>query len=170
MRMKHLAATLILVFSSSSPLLFASAEAELEANLADALRLKKGTTERVGDARKAVRAYAKSGHLDTKADIRADYTDYYLLKKPATLMGHTLVVLEEEYMIRNVGCCVSPGLGLTLKLAGSPAGLEEFAKNNGCKLATGVDPVADLKTVGIRSGLPKADYATLSCRERDAGS
>ncbi len=166
--MKRIAAALAAIVLIASPTLRAAADASPEATLADALRLKKGTTDRLGSARAAIKRYAGAGLIGAKADARADYTDYYQLKKPATFMGHTLVVLEEEYMTRNVGCCVSPGLGLTVQLAGGGGNLETFAKQNGCKLATGVDPVADLKSVGIKSMLPKGSYATLSCRERDA--
>ena len=166
--MKNFAAALSAAIISASFPALAAGDTALEKSLTDALRLKPGTSERVGKSGAAIKAYAKAGFIGTKADKRADYTDYHLLKKPAPFMGHTLVVLEQEYMVKNVGCCVSPGLGLTVKLVGGAGNLEAFAKQNGCKLSTGVDPVADLKAVGIKATLPPASYATLSCRERDA--
>jgi len=166
--MKKSAIALLLALLVTSFPSFSSGDVALEKSLTEALRLKQGTSERMGKSDVAIKAYAKAGFIGTKADKRADYTDYHLLKKPAPFMGHTLVVLEQEYMVKNVGCCVSPGLGLTVKLVGGAGNLEAFAKQNGCKLSTGVDPVADLKAVGIKATLPPASYATLSCRERDA--
>ena len=61
----------------------------------------------------------QAGYIDNKPNLRADYTDYYLLNKPARFMGHELVMIEEEYMSRYIGCCVSPGAGLSVKVSGS---------------------------------------------------
>lgn len=143
-------------------------DAALESGLAQALRLDRRTQERVGDSGRAIRAYMKEGVLSRRPNQRLDYTDYYLVKKPATFMGHALVMVEEEYMAAYVGCCVSPGMGITLKVSGPTVALEKFAEDNGCSFDGQADPRGVLKSMGVRaSHLPRGRYVALSCRERD---
>jgi len=142
-------------------------EPALERGLLDAMRLKPGTSERSAKSGPMIMAYVQGGYLDLKPNQREDYTDYRLFKKPAQLMGHTLMLVEEEYMARHIGCCVSEGLGVTVQVVGSTDQLEKFAEQNGCSFAEQVDLAAELKGIGINARIPKAKYATLSCRERD---
>lgn len=142
--------------------------AELETGLAQAMHLKKETTERVGTSGQAIQAYMHAGLIDSKPNQRADYTDYYLLNKPARFMGHELVMIEEEYMSRWIGCCVSPGAGLSVKVSGSLKPLEQFSRAHRCSLNDNADLQGELASLGIRRKLPPGRYATLSCRERDA--
>lgn len=143
-------------------------EQELENGLIGALRLKKGTTERIGDSGKAIQAYMREGLVDKKPNRRADYTDYYLLKRPAKFMGHELVLIEEEYMSRYVGCCVSPGVGISVRVNGNTKNLERFAEANKCSFVDQVDLQAELSGFRIKASLPPGNYVSLSCRERDA--
>jgi hypothetical protein len=140
----------------------------LESGLAHAMQLKKGTNERIGTSGAAIQAYMQAGYLDAKPNLRADYTDYYLLKKPVPFMGHELVMIEEEYMSRWIGCCVSPGAGLSVKVSGSLKPLEQFARVHRCSLNDNSDLQGELASLGIRHKLAPGRYATLSCRERDA--
>lgn len=142
--------------------------AELETGLAQAMHLKKETTERVGTSGQAIQAYMHAGLIDSKPNQRADYTDYYLLNKAARFMGHELVMIEEEYMSRWIGCCVSPGAGLSVKVSGSLKPLEQFSRAHRCSLNDNADLQGELASLGIRRKLPPGRYATLSCRERDA--
>jgi hypothetical protein len=146
----------------------ASEEQGLESGLINALRLKKGTTQRVGDSGKAIQAYMREGLVNKKPNQRADYTDYYLLLKPAKFMGHELVVIEEEYMSRYVGCCASPGAGVSVKVVGNPKNLEEFAQTNKCTFTDHINLQDELRSVSIKANLPQGNFASLSCRERDA--
>jgi hypothetical protein len=146
----------------------AMSDQELEAGLSKALILKKGTTDRVGDSGKAIQAYKQQGLVNKKPNRRADYTDYYLLNKPAKFMGHDLIVIEEEYMSKYVGCCVSPGTGVSVKIVGATKNLEDFAAANRCTFTNGVNLKDDLNNVGIKADLPAGKFASLSCRERDA--
>lgn len=159
-------AAVLLALASS----FASADPgpELENGLASALHLKKGSSERVGTSGKAIQAYMQAGYIDAKPNLRADYTDYYLLNKPARFMGHELVMIEEEYMSRYIGCCVSPGAGLSVKVSGSLKPLAQFARVHRCSLNDNADLPGELASLGIRRKLAPGRYATLSCRERDA--
>lgn len=140
----------------------------LESGLVQALHLKKGTTDRVGTSSKAIAAYAREGYIGKRPDQRFDYTDYYLLKKPASFMGHALVLIEEEYITQYIGCCVSPGAGVTLKVQGSTQKLQAFARAQRCTLSDPVDIGHALSEVAIKTRMPKGHYASLSCRERDA--
>lgn len=159
--------TLILL-SSFLTVASASDVQDLEKSLINALSLKKGSTERLGNSGKTIQSYMKEGFVNKKPNQRADYTDYYLLKKPAMFMGHELLVIEEEYMSKYIGCCVSPGMGVTVKVSGSPKNLENFAVKNKCTLTNDVDIQAELKSVSVNANFPRGQYASLSCRERDA--
>lgn len=157
----------LLIVSSFINAAVAGNEAILERSLLDAMRLKPGTSDRLTDSGAMIMAYVKEGYLDLKPVERADYTDYRLFKKPAKLMGHTLMLIEEEYMAKHIGCCVSEGLGVTVKVAGSTAKLEKFAEQNGCSFTSPVGLAEEMKSIGVKTRIPKAEYATVSCRQRD---
>ncbi len=157
-----------ILLSSFLTISSASNTPDLETLLSTSLSLKKGTTERVGDSGEAIRSYMKEGFVNRKPNQRADYTDYYLLKKPAMFMGHELIVIEEEYISRYIGCCVSPGMGVTVKISGSSKNLEHFAARNKCTFTNNVNVQAELESVNIKTNFPRGQYASLSCRERDA--
>lgn len=164
--MKHAIAYAVL--AACSVMAFAADTPSLESGLLHALQLKKGTTERTGTSGQAIEAYMRAGLVGKKPNQRADYTDYYLLKTPAPFLGHELVLIEEEYITQYIGCCVSPGAGVTVKVHGSTRKLEQFARANRCTLSDHVDLAHELREVAIRNKVPKGHYASLSCRERDA--
>ncbi|PHV23662.1 hypothetical protein CSQ92_12120 [Janthinobacterium sp. BJB446] len=165
-RTRRLIGSFLLAASCASA--HAAADPGLESGLLHALQLKKGTTERVGTSGKAIAAYMREGYIGKHPDQRADYTDYYLLKKPASFMGHELVLIEEEYITQYIGCCVSPGAGVTVKVRGNTQKLQAFARAQRCTLTDPVDVQHALNDVAIKTRLPKGHYASLSCRERDA--
>ncbi|WP_020560551.1 SH3 domain-containing protein [Thiofilum flexile] len=139
----------------------------IEEGLINALRLKSGGEERMADSGKAIQAYMKAGLIGKKPNGRADYTDYYLLKQPAPFMGHSLVVIEEEYMSEYIGCCVSPGVGVIVKTVEGGDGLAAFASKNGCSVSEHINLKEELSGLKLKSPLPKGDFSSLSCRERD---
>lgn len=99
--------------------------------------------------------------------LRSIYTDYYRVQKPVMLLSHELVVVEEEYQSKFVGCCASEGGGFVVRLVGNLAKLEEWADRNQCSV-TGYDSERDfLKSASIRFEMPKGKYAEVSCRIRD---
>ncbi|BBB63684.1 hypothetical protein UNDKW_5411 [Undibacterium sp. KW1] len=151
-------------FSSNS----LASDARLENQLILALKIRADGQDRQAESRPVIRAYQQAAIISKKPQQRADYIDFYLLQKPASFMGHTLILLEEEYMDKYVGCCVSPGLGLVLQVEADTRPVQDFAEKNACTFKPHADVFDTLKTYGIRHKLPKADYATLSCRERDA--
>jgi hypothetical protein len=158
----------LILFSSFFTVSSASNTQELEKSLTNSLSLKGGSNERLGNSGETIRSYMKEGFVNKKPNQRADYTDYYLLKKPAMFMGHELLVIEEEYMSKYIGCCVSPGIGVTVKIYGSSKSLDNFAVKNKCTLTNDVDIQAELKSVSVKANFPRGQYASLSCRERDA--
>lgn len=165
-RTRRLLGALLLAASCTSAL--AAADPGLEMGLIHALHLKKGTTDRVGTSGKAIRAYMRERYLPKHPDQRADYTDYYLLKKPASFMGHELVLIEEEYITQYIGCCASPGVGVTVKVRGNTQKLQAFARTQRCTLTDPVNVQHKLSEVAIKTRMPKGHYASLSCRQRDA--
>lgn len=164
--MKH--AIAFTVLAACSALAFAADTRSLESGLLHAMQLKQGTSERTGTSGKAIQAFVQAGLVSKQPQQRSDYTDYYLLKTPAPFLGHELVLIEEEYITQYIGCCVSPGVGITVKVHGSIRNLEQLARAKRCTLTDHVDLAQQLREVAIRNKVPKAHYASLSCRERDA--
>ncbi|RYH70097.1 MAG: hypothetical protein EON54_01865 [Alcaligenaceae bacterium] len=132
-----------------------------EMGLAKAL----GTTD---DAGEAIRAYMAEGIINKRPNQRLDYTDYYVVNKPAQFLGHELQLIEQEYMTTYVGCCVSPGTGLTVRLNGSPANLRQFAIQNRCSFEDNVNFQEVMR--GFKLTSRPGNYASISCRERDQES
>jgi hypothetical protein len=145
----------------------ASTEDELADGLINAMRLKAGTIERVGNSGKAIQAYMREGFVGRRPNRRDGYTDYYLLKRPARLMGHELVLIEEEYQVEFIGCCVNDGVGVTLRVDGSTEDVEAFAEQNGCRVETEVDFQEKIARGGIKAKVAKGNYLSLSCRVND---
>jgi hypothetical protein len=145
----------------------ASTGEELESGLISAMRLNKETRERVGNSGKAIQAYMREGYVNPKPNRRVGYTDYYLVKKPASFMHHELVMIEEEYMVEFIGCCVSAGVGVTLRVSGSTGNLEDFAEQNGCRVEPNVDFQQKAEDLWVKEKVAKGNYVWVSCRERD---
>lgn len=144
-------------------------DARLESALTDAMRLDiDKPMDRVGDGGAAIQGYVAAGYLAKRPNTRLDYTDYWWLKKSAPFMTHELVMIEQEYMSAWVGCCVSPGVGITVRVHGSTANLEQFARANKCSVETNVNltDLAKYSHIAL-SSIRKGRYATMSCRERD---
>lgn len=156
-----------LIFSSSYAL---AGNQMLEDALIDSMRLKheSESVERLGDSGKAIRAYMKAGVVNNRPNTRLDYTDYYLLNKQETFMGHQLIIIEQEYMTGYIGCCVSPGVGVTVLANGSIENMKRFAKANGCSLTEGIDIQKSVKQLGVNIGPQRGSFVALSCRDRDA--
>ena len=143
------------------------ADDTLEQGLINAIEQNKTNTSRDTLYGSAIRAYKTKGFINNKPNQRADYTDYYLLNKPATFMGHDLKVIEEEYMSAYIGCCVNSGLGLGLKIRGSLTSLKAFANENGCSVEENINLYQELTESGLKVHPMSGRYARLSCRERD---
>jgi hypothetical protein len=146
-----------------------SSQSEPELGLIAAIKPNTDNSDRMGDSGKAIRTYINAGYLNIKPNTRTDYTDHWLLKHSAPFLGNDLVMIDEEYMTKFIGCCVNPGLILTIRT--TPAGLNSlrnFAKANKCSLDENIkiDQVFSDATI---QGAPKMDgsFASLSCRQSD---
>ena len=143
--------------------------AHLTKKLISAMTLNTKTGERFGDSGEAIQAYIKNGSLGKAPSMRIDYTDYWEVKNQVDFMGHTLVIIEEEYINKYIGCCVSPGIGITVKANKDINELKDFANINKCSFTVmnQSELNSELDFVGIKA-FDKGKYVTLSCRERDA--
>lgn len=150
----------------SLALLPASAAADAESALIPAMQYVKARQDRQVEPGVAVRQLVKEGYVALKPERRMDYTDYRIVKKPATFLGHKLVVVEEEYLTKYVGCCVNAGIGAIVQVQGDLSRLAAFAKANACKMREPQHVLEDLRNIGFKPIV--GDYAAISCRERDA--
>ncbi|WIV98462.1 hypothetical protein [Kinneretia aquatilis] len=114
-----------------------------------------------------LREFKAQGLIPFRPSMRIDYTDYYPVQKSVLLFGHDLVVLEEEYMTKYVGCCVSEGGGALVRLKGAINELEAFAKANLCSVREYESLEKYQKESHVSFALPPGRYAELSCRARD---
>jgi hypothetical protein len=121
---------------------------------------------RMLDPGSVIRAYIKSGHVRRKPDLGADYVDQRKFRKPATLFGHTLISIEEEYLTVYIGCCVNPGIGAVIQQNGEMAELEAYLAANKCRLNYLDDPKAIMADLKI-TPKPDATYHHIRCRQDD---
>jgi hypothetical protein len=129
----------------------------------DALSPSSERQERAGGV---LREFKKAGLIPLKPQ-RVDYTDFYPLLKPIKIFGHDLILVEEEYMTKFIGCCVDEGAGIVLRLHGDVKKLGEFAQANKCQLTEFRDQIEYKEQSRVRFTLPSGSYASVSCRERD---
>jgi len=138
---------------------------DLEAELLIALR-PAPSLKRQENAGAVIRKYKAEGFIPFRPK-RIDYRDYYRLTKPAKVLGHELVLLEEEYMTKFIGCCVDEGAGVFVRLSGRATTLESFAKANKCRVETFDTEEEVRKSTGVTFSLPAGSYAALLCHARD---
>jgi hypothetical protein len=113
-----------------------------------------------------IRAYMKSGHVRRKPDLGADYVDQRKFRKPATLFGHTLISIEEEYLTVYIGCCVNPGIGAVIEQNGDMTELETYLAANKCRL----NYLTEAKSIMLDLNIPAkpgATYHHIRCRRDD---
>ena len=141
-------------------------DAELAAGLVGAMRLNADRTERLAEPGEAIRAYIKAGYLRLKPEQRDDYTDYRVVQLPAKFFGQELLVIEEEYLSKFIGCCVNEGVGVILRVTADLAPLKEFAAANGCSVRDDRrDTVERLQKLKVKPA--EGELVRLSCRTRD---
>lgn len=169
--MQIIAKTLPVLLVSTFLSTVSYANGTLENSLLSTLEIKLneyGDIERNANHGQAIRNYMNKGYIDkTPTVYRADYVDYYILKKPAYVLGHELKIIEEEYMSEYIGCCVNEGVGLVLKLSGSMQKLESFAQKNKCSVEP-IDYNSYYERLNIVNAIPeKGIFVNMSCREND---
>jgi len=114
-----------------------------------------------------LREFKEQSLIPFRPLIRVDYTDYYRVRSKLRFLGHDLVLLEEEYMTKYAGCCVSEGGGLVVRLQGSTSELAEFAAANRCTLHEYESLEKYQRESNVSFEAPSGRYAELSCRARD---
>jgi hypothetical protein len=143
-----------------------ASEAELEMGLVQALR-PVPDFRRQENAGKAIRAYKAAGILPLRP-VRSDYTDYYLVTRPTKFLGNELVLVEEEYLIKYIGCCVNQGAGVYVRVVSTTDPLEKFARENMCRFDVYEDAKAVLaEKINFPAKLPAGRYASLRCHAND---
>jgi hypothetical protein len=138
----------------------------LAEGLVGAMRLNADRTERLAEPGEAIRAYIKAGYVRLKPELRDDYTDYRVVQLPAKFFGQELLVIEEEYLSKFIGCCVNEGSGVILRVTADLAPLKAFASANGCSVRDDRrDTVERLQKLKVKPA--EGELVRLSCRERD---
>jgi hypothetical protein len=156
-----LALTLAAGAQTAPPL--SASDAGLAAGLAKAMQANAQRDGRLIESGEGIRPYIATGYVRAKPELRDDYTDYRVVRKPAKLFGQDLLVIEEEYQLKFIGCCGNEGLGAILRVTADLAPLKEFASANGCSLNTD-DVVERLRKLRINA---TGELLAVSCRERD---
>jgi hypothetical protein len=146
----------------------ANAIAGMEDGLVGALRYDKKTSKRAVNSGVAIQAYMREGFVSRGPNRRAQSIDYYLVNRATKFMGHDLVMIDEEYLAAGEACCANPGVGVTVRLNGPATNLEKFGTDNRCSFLSNVNFQHKLGAVGIKNTALPGDYASLSCREKDA--
>lgn len=138
----------------------------LAAGLVGAMRLNANRTERLAEPGEAIRAYIKAGYVRLKSELRDDYTDYRVVQLPAKFFGQELLVIEEEYLSKFIGCCVNEGTGVILRVTADLAPLKAFAAANGCSVRDDRrDTVERLQKLKVKP--VEGEFVSMSCRARD---
>ena len=95
------------------------------------------------------------------------YVDYRILRKPAYLFGTKIITIEEEYPKKDVGCCVSSGIGTAVKVEMSLDKLKGFAAENACSVDEDQKRIAETLAMLHLKADDCGRYASISCSDRD---
>ena len=147
-------------------LVHAAPDEDLERTLLEALR-PVPDLRRQENAGKAIRLYKAAGIIPMRPAARIDYTDYYQVRKPMTFLGNELVMIEEEYMAKFVGCCVDNGAGVFVRVTSDLARMRAFADANKCRVEEFSDERELAKGLNLPAPLRPGRYASLRCHDRD---
>lgn len=140
---------------------------KIESQFIDGINFKPGTKERGKTSSDIIKIFKDANVISQDPNKRLDYTDYYIANIPVNFIGHNILLIEEEYMTENIGCCVNPGFGFSVKTNGDIKNLEEFSNKNGCTLENNSALSEKLTNLEINYDLPQGEFAYLSCREND---
>ena len=143
---------------------------QLEQNLILAMSWVRGSFERLYESNVPILDYAKAGYVSLKPDKGVAYVDYRILRKPAYLFGAKIVTIEEEYPKKDVGCCVSSGIGAVVKVEMGLDRLKRFAAENACSVDEDQKSIAETLSMLHLKADDRGHYASISCRDRDVPS
>ena len=135
---------------------------QLEQNLILAMSWVRGSFERLNESNVPI-----LGYVSLKPDKGVAYVDYRILRKPAYLFGTKIITIEEEYPKKDVGCCVSSGIGTAVKVEMSLDKLKGFAAENACSVDEDQKRIAETLAMLHLKADDCGRYASISCRDRD---
>jgi hypothetical protein len=117
----------------------------------------------------ALRALKSDGYLRARPRIRVDYDDYYIPIRPFSVLGSRVVVVQENYLLRDVGCCADPGIGLFFEGSNvaSLNRIRDFAVANKCIYRQGNALIRPELPPSFLRLNPNKIYALLRCSDGD---
>jgi hypothetical protein len=116
-----------------------------------------------------LRALKRDGYLATRPRIRTNYDDFYFPTRSFSVLGGKVVVVQENYLGRYVGCCADPGIGLYFEGSSKASfiAVEDFAIANKCIYLEGNDMVTQELPTNFMRLKPRKSYALLRCSDGD---
>jgi hypothetical protein len=145
----------------------------LEKQLLEALKVDDTGEDRRGDPGWVINNYAAEHLIDDRRTERVDFDDYYVLRKPAKLLGHDLLVISwghgrDDTVDGPTGCCVYLGLTVYVRVNGDDANLARFAKTNRCSYEPNEDVLGFWKQMNEHPPIrfPKGRYASMACTDQ----
>jgi hypothetical protein len=117
----------------------------------------------------ALRTLKQVGYLSARPQIRSNYDDYYRPLRAFNVLGNRVVVVQENYLVRDVGCCADPGIGLYFESNSSTSlsSVRDFALANKCIYYQGPALLAaELPRSFLRFRANKF-YALMRCSDGD---
>ena len=138
---------------------------DVENQIINALTLTKEDI-RENEAEEIIKILKNKELINDKPETRVEYADYYPIKSLVNFLGHELVLIENEYLEKYIGCCVNPGVVLYVRLTGNSDSIENFATTNKCSIEKNLNTQDLFNSIGINVKLKSGNYAILDCRER----
>jgi hypothetical protein len=121
---------------------------------------------RLLDSGVPVRALIDAGYLRRKPEARIDYVDVRMMRKPFDFLGAQLLIVEEEYLVDYIGCCVDPGISLVLDVTSGGGNISKLATANSCSYSEDGDYIRRAAAdAGITIGSGRLAY--LDCGTRN---
>jgi hypothetical protein len=116
-----------------------------------------------------LRALKRDGYLSARPQNRSNYDDFYRPLRAFRVMGAKVVVVQENYLGRYVGCCADPGIGLYFESADVATlnGIRDFATTNKCIYLQGNALIAPELPRAFLRFKANTFYAMLRCSDGD---
>jgi hypothetical protein len=117
----------------------------------------------------ALRALKRDGFLGARPQTRVEYSDFYLPKRTFSVMGSKVVVVQENYLSRDIGCCADPGISLFFEGSNvaSLTQIMEFATAHKCVYRQGNALITPELPPSFLRLKPNKTYAMLRCSDGD---
>jgi hypothetical protein len=109
------------------------------------------------------------GYLPARPRTRQDFNDFYVPRQPFSVMGSRVIMVRENDMIRDIGCCADPGICVLFPVSNetSVATIQNFARTNKCELRNNTNEISGEVPRGLVSLDNRSNYRLLSCADLD---